>query len=204
MIDKCALAGVACASFLAAACAATAEPAPLSERDAALDALFPDYPAPGATYLSYDVAHGYQVIYYESATRAWLWYPGNEVTLPADVKIDDERVCWRYGANTYNPATRGEGGAFDCTSRVRSRRTKVGVREGDVYGLASGKPPYVRRKCDVPDGFDVIRDYATYQPAPDCVDSGVRTGTVDGPMVEDRIYDAERNGAPDAREEPDQ
>ena len=139
-----------------------------AEREASLNDLFPGYPAVDSTYLSYDFAHGYQVTYYESPNRSWLWYPGNRIALPAAWKLDGEKVCWRYGGNTYNPATKEDGGNFSCTSKTRSLFTKVGVLSGDVFGLASGEIPYVRAKCDAPDQFQIVDDFATYAVAADC------------------------------------
>ena len=139
-----------------------------AEREAGLNTLFPGYPKIGATYLSYDFGHGYQVTYYENETISWLWYPGNNIALPADWKVDGESVCWRYGSNTYNPSTNESGGEFSCSSAKRSRQTKVGVLSGDVFNLSYGQVPYIRSKCDAPDAFTITGQHATYRPEPDC------------------------------------
>ena len=138
------------------------------EYDDALAKLYPGYPMTGTTYLSYDAFHGYQVIYYEDQTRSWLWYPGNAIALPADVKVDDQQICWRYGQGTRNRVTREVGGTFSCQSKKLSLRTRVGALDGDVFDLASGRIPYVRRKCDAPDEFQINGDFAMFEPADDC------------------------------------
>ena len=154
-----------------------------AERIAAQRHVFPDYPKVGTTYLHFDPQHKFQVEYYESRSRTWLWYGGNDVALPADwelrFQITSEdgtpltgnfrnRICWRYGQNTYNPATKQSGGQFDCTLLVNSLNLTVGALAGDPFDLASGNVPYVRQKCDAPDEFQIQADHALISSPKDC------------------------------------
>lgn len=138
------------------------------ERSEGLDRLFPAYPEVGMSYLSFDFSHGYQVTFYETESRSWLWYPGNSEAIPADWKKEGDKVCWRYPTNSYNPSTKELGGEYSCSSRISSLRTKVGILSGDVYDLAKGTIPYRRVKCDSPDEFEIHSQYATYVPVKDC------------------------------------
>lgn len=146
-------------------------------RAAALRETYPDFPKIGTTYLTFDPDHKFQVEYYESETRSWLWYGGNDAALPAEwqVKIispqgirsplDKElqtQICWRYGLNTYNPSTKTSGGEFQCTAQINLLQTTVSSLDGDVFDLASGEVPYVRQKCDAPDEFEIHTENTLY------------------------------------------
>lgn len=136
---------------------------------AAQEKAYPNYPKIGQTYLSYSpLGHGYQVTYIADRQTSWLWYGGNPVALPAKWKVIERdvnengqkltgrfrtQICYTYGANTYNPATKHKGGSQECTLLVNVRNMTVGALKGDVFGLANGTVPYVRQKCDAPDKF---------------------------------------------------
>ena len=157
----------------------------LRARGLALDAVYPDYPKVGTSYLSWDPSHGFQVTFYETPERSWLWYGGNNIALPAQWKKEpraqselgkpltgvlDHRVCWKYGTDTYNPSTKKGGGEFDCTLAINTLQMTVGAIDGDVFNLKSGQVPYIRKKCDAPDEFEIRTDITLWAkfPVKDC------------------------------------
>ena len=115
---------------------------------------FTNYPIVGKTYLSYSPGHGFQISYYETDSRSWLWYPGNKTALPEDWKIEGDKICYRHPRNTYNPETKKFGGSYDCMSRSLLQTSIVEELDGDIYSLSSGQVPYARDKCDAPPEFE--------------------------------------------------
>ncbi|GFE50252.1 hypothetical protein So717_20050 [Roseobacter cerasinus] len=118
---------------------------------------FPDYPQPGRTYLSFDDAHGYQVIFIDSGNRAWLWYPGNARALAGEYMLDtvagQRAICWRYPSSSGNPVTGTRGGSFNCTPRLLSQKSTIAALRGDPFNLASGAVPYPLQRCVAPEAF---------------------------------------------------
>lgn len=110
------------------------------------------------TRMSYDPQHGTQVSYGARDGRTFLWYPGNSVVLQGEwriatrtteIKLDgrvlktrsEPSICFRYGQNTYNPATRQAGGNWECGPFEIRRRLLREARRGDVFGLAKAAVP---------------------------------------------------------------
>ena len=110
------------------------------------------------TVLTHSAQHGTQVEYIAVNGDSFLWYPGNDAVLRgsfavlwenASAEIDDPQegryrgqvklnyVCFRYGANTYNPVSGHRGGGFECGAYARQRETVKETRKGDVFGLAA-------------------------------------------------------------------
>jgi len=107
---------------------------------------------PDATAMTYDAGHGTQIEYTSADGKTYLWYPGNTRIVPGRYKIDnmtlplDSRpnspmvslaaMCFRYGANSHNPATGRKGGDWECLplSIYADRRREV--RKGDIFGLS--------------------------------------------------------------------
>lgn len=110
------------------------------------------------TVLTHSAQHGTQVEYIAANGDSFLWYPGNDAILRgsfavlwenASAEIDDPRegryrgqvklnyVCFRYGANTYNPAGGHRGGGYECGSYAQQRMTVKETRKGDVFGLST-------------------------------------------------------------------
>lgn len=110
------------------------------------------------TILTYSAQHGTQVEYIAANGETFLWYPGNDAILRgqfavlwenASAEIDDPQegryrgqvklnyVCFRYGGNTYNPATGHRGGGYECGAYAQQRMTMKETRKGDVFGLSS-------------------------------------------------------------------
>lgn len=109
------------------------------------------------TMLSYSAQHGTQVEYIAPNGDTFLWYPGNDAILrgqftvlweKGSAEIDDPEqgryrgqinlnyVCFRYAANSYNPATGHRGGGYECGAYARQREVLKETRKGDVFGLA--------------------------------------------------------------------
>jgi len=130
------------------------------------DIDFPNYPQIGYTYLSFSdpaplvlfKGHGFQVEYYESENKSWLWYPENERSLLSEWKFDGNSVCFKSDENTYNPVTNTQGGSFACQDLELSRKLTVSRLDGDPFNLASGTVPTKRDKCVAPSEFEFDRE----------------------------------------------
>lgn len=99
------------------------------------------------TVVSYS-PHGPQVSYREAGGQITLWYPGNTLLLKGEWKaLVSGSICYKYGANTYNPLTQSSGGLWECEllhNQVGNFRQE---RKGDIFGLAKRtKPPFVTRR----------------------------------------------------------
>ena len=157
-----AIAAALCFSLLAACDAPSSASGPSAVAEVSARSIaFPQYPQAGNTYLSYSGAHGFQVNYIGSGGKAWLWYPGNSVSLPEEYKLDEVRgikaLCWRHPGNSYNPVTKKSGGQFACQSLELSRKTIIAKRNGDLFGLSSGRIPYRLNRCKAPSEFTFDR-----------------------------------------------
>lgn len=89
----------------------------------------------GFTNLSFDEGHGTQIEYVSPEGGAFLWYPGNSIILPGRWKLEDGRMCFSYGPNTYNPVTGTRGGAWECASVERYFQPITERAKGDVLRL---------------------------------------------------------------------
>ena len=111
------------------------------------------FPLPSKTYASFDAGHGYQLEYLSSNGLAYLWYPGNQRVVLGEWKGVLDEICYKYGSNTVNSQTVQRGGSWECTFVGRLQTFTVGYAEGDLFELQSGNVPYVRSKCDLPEGI---------------------------------------------------
>jgi len=116
-----------------------------SQRDVATP-----FPASGVTYASFDSGHGYQVEYLSADGHAYLWYPGNNRPVVGAWKRVLDEVCYQYGNNTFNPETLQRGGSWNCDYVGELGFYVVAYQSGDVFGLTSGRIPYIRDQCDLP------------------------------------------------------
>jgi hypothetical protein len=89
----------------------------------------------GYTNLSFDPGHGTQIEYISSEGGAYLWYPGNSIILPGRWKLEDGRMCFSYGPNTYNPVTGTRGGAWECAPLDFYFRPITERAKGDILAL---------------------------------------------------------------------
>jgi len=114
-------------------------------------------PLPDHTYLFYGGGHGFQIEYY-TENGAFLWYPGNDVVLPGQWRVEGEKICFRYFYNTYNPATKTSrrSGEWECRPIDHFRDGSIVAREpGDVFSLADRKVvPYPLQHCVAPPEFN--------------------------------------------------
>jgi len=88
------------------------------------------------TTMTFDPGHGTQIEYVAADGTNYLWYPGNRVVLPGHWKLEGKLICFQYGANTYNPVTRTQGGNFDCERLSDYTGFIVETAKGDPFGLA--------------------------------------------------------------------
>ncbi len=57
---------------------------------------------------------------------------------------EDDKICFRYGTNTYNPETGLRGGSWECQPLSHYRKYIVGKVQGDPFGLSTrGIVPFV-------------------------------------------------------------
>ena len=73
------------------------------------------------------------------------------VTNTGTVMMPYGKVCFKYGPNTYNPATGAKGDTWECGPASRGDARLVEQRPGDSFGLA--------KKVAVP--FTLPRDKTT-------------------------------------------
>lgn len=99
------------------------------------------------TIMNFDPIHGTQVEYIASDGSSYLWYPGNRIALPGHWSVErglsENKLCYRYGANTYNPATRQSGTNKECEDLSTSVLFMTEIVPGDRFGLKSGRIPFV-------------------------------------------------------------
>ncbi|WP_019298004.1 MULTISPECIES: hypothetical protein [unclassified Leisingera] len=100
------------------------------------------------TLMLFDPQHGFQIVYFASEEQSWLWYPGNRISLPASVRQEADRICFKYPAESFNPVTKAVGGNWNCIPNFLHDGLTVAAAEGDVFNLSAGTVPYRRSKCD--------------------------------------------------------
>lgn len=99
------------------------------------------------TSMFYEPSHGTQIEFKHPNGNSYLWYPGNAVIVPGKWKLEPRApitqaykgytvICFQYGANTYNPVTRQQGGKWECRQVDGTVRSIVEGVDGDVFGLA--------------------------------------------------------------------
>ena len=101
-----------------------------------------------STILTYDRLFGTQVEFNCSNGDSFLWFPGNRRVLKAlwKTRLRDDGVtelCYLYGTDTKNYVTGERGGKWDCRSAVFDLDAIREAVEGDPFGLASLKVPFV-------------------------------------------------------------
>lgn len=87
------------------------------------------------TMMMRDSHHGDQFEFLSNDGRTWLWYPGNRTLVRGDWKADRSNICFRYGANAYNPVTKQQGGKWECTPFANWKPRALGAYRGDVFDL---------------------------------------------------------------------
>jgi hypothetical protein len=110
------------------------------------------------TRLNLTTSHGPQVTYTSADGKTYLWYPGNQVILSGEWKVELREarrqttgdmvqlpvICFKYGANTYNPATGSRGAVWECVLAEDSLGRSKESEAGDPFGLSKrAQPPFV-------------------------------------------------------------
>ncbi|MBJ3785251.1 hypothetical protein [Devosia sediminis] len=94
----------------------------------------------GKTLISFDEGHGTQVYFMGEDRHSYLFYPGNRVVLRGDFEFHWRGgrpvLCFRYGANTYNPSTGEMGGNWACRAAEGWARNVTERATGDPLGLS--------------------------------------------------------------------
>ena len=106
-----------------------------------------------ATILDDSVQHGSQVEYLASDGTAYLWYPGNRRIVVGQWRTHGQdrgetfgSICFRYGANTFNPATNRSGGSWNCVNGGLHIILEDQYTRGDPFQLATRHLPFVLDK----------------------------------------------------------
>jgi hypothetical protein len=121
----------------------------------------------GYTTMTYGSQHGTQVEYLATDGRTWLWYPGNTVILPGQWKQSGANICFRYGANTYNPATGQHGPGWECmplsaytsgiVERVKGDPLRLQDRGAAPFSLGRGRTSFASLIARVSPGKELPR-----------------------------------------------
>jgi hypothetical protein len=101
----------------------------------------------GSTVRTYNNLHGSQIETLLQDGRTFLWYPGNNSLVPGQWTTRSAgtrtQMCFRYGANSYNPVTNTAGGNWECGP---ARLYLLGAEEvvsGDPLLLSTRGLPFV-------------------------------------------------------------
>jgi hypothetical protein len=101
------------------------------------------------THLTSSSGHGTQISYMRPNGVVSLWYPGNAVVLQGSWRIGETAgtpvasLCFRYGANTYNPVIKEQGGRWSCLPAHLWARVTVERADGDIFALGGrGDAPF--------------------------------------------------------------
>jgi hypothetical protein len=89
----------------------------------------------GNTHLSFDSSHGSQLFYLSPGGKTYLFYPGNERILRGEWQWQGGALCFRYGADTYNPALGTSGGQWSCADPQKLAQTVKERSGGDPFRL---------------------------------------------------------------------
>jgi hypothetical protein len=107
----------------------------------------------GTTAASHADIMGPQFEYLAPSGESQLWYPGNAKTVPGIWKANTQGrktlVCFKYPAGRYGHETAIRGGDRECEQAIAYLLTVVEVIPGDIFGLSSGKVPYVLNKSAI-------------------------------------------------------
>lgn len=116
------------------------------------------FPASDMTYLSYSDQHGVQIEYLAPSGKTYLWYPGNRAVVAGEWTEVLDRVCYRYGADTFNPVTRRQGGDWECRFTDILAEANLDALAGDPFDLSTTElVPSDLGKCEVPSKFALER-----------------------------------------------
>lgn len=100
------------------------------------------------TLATWDRQHGTQIEYLGADGRTALWYPGNSGPVMGQWEIRDKgrgdaEICFRYGADTFNPVTGQSGGDWECQDVYYYTAWKFERVAGDPFNLTSGRLPFI-------------------------------------------------------------
>ncbi len=103
------------------------------------------------TRMSFMQGHGTQVTFTAPDGKVFLWYPGNRVVLSGQWEVRSRvpestptiyaEICFRYGANTYNPVTGAAGNTWKCMSADWLANLTTDSADGDLFNLRQRPVP---------------------------------------------------------------
>ena len=94
----------------------------------------------GKTLHFYGQSHGNQVEFLDPGGCCYLWYPGNPVVVVGHWRCDESLIYFRYGLNTYNPATGLIGGSWEPCPIGLWAASIVEALPSDIFELKRGLP----------------------------------------------------------------
>ena len=113
----------------------------------------------GTTVLSIDPRYGSQIEHLAADGKSYLWFPGQIRTTPGHWRVTGDssgspRMCFLYGANSYDPVEKTYGGAWECASLELYLGHLMQLAKGDPFGLHDGSAPFPMPKP--PQALDMI------------------------------------------------
>jgi hypothetical protein len=99
------------------------------------------------TRMSFMQGHGTQVSFTAPDGKVFLWYPGNKVVLSGQWEVRSRaissrstlsiyaEICFRYGANTFNPVTGAAGNTWECMPADLLAGLTTDSSDGDLFNL---------------------------------------------------------------------
>jgi hypothetical protein len=124
-----------------------------------------------STRTSWSEGYGMQVSYAAPDGTSYLWFPGNNIILKGQWKIerasqltggfvfvhmadnlvkhdvDAAQICYMYGANTVDAVSRSPGGRWQCQGWNYFKSVAREHKKGDIFGLAArSTAPFILSK----------------------------------------------------------
>lgn len=105
----------------------------------------------GTTLLTMGDGYGTQIEYLNPDGSTELWFREQAYTTPGQWKVEASKagnpvMCFRYGANSYDPVRRTYGGSWECGAMPLYIVGVAMMLEGDPFELADGRAPFVMPK----------------------------------------------------------
>lgn len=100
----------------------------------------------GHTVLLQHPEQGAQIIFMGNRGKTYLWYGGSTEILEGHYYsgMREDTICFKYGADRYNPITGLPAGRSECTARSGYSALLQQTIKGDVFDLANRRAaPFV-------------------------------------------------------------
>ncbi len=108
------------------------------------------------TFLSWDETNGVQIEYLDGAGGAYLWYPGVAETIVGTWRVSGGEICFVYPGYGLDDPTLPRFDEEICMTLDYFFTSTLSKREGDVFDLRSGRPPFIMRRSDYFADFEAV------------------------------------------------